>query len=66
VRLVRVCRRVDPPSNDVYLFTDRDKMNKIMDEQGGVWICKVYGFHRVRDLTDFINYMESKHSAKIF
>jgi len=65
VKLVRVCKRLDPPASDIHIFLDRLTMGRKMDEQGGVWICKVYYFYAKDRLEEFLNYMSSKYNAII-
>ena len=65
VKLVRVCRKVDPPANDIHVFMDRISMSREMDRRGGVWICKVYYFYSKDRLEEFLNYMSSKYNAII-
>ena len=65
VKLVRVCKKVDPLASDIHIFLDRLTMSREMDKQGGIWICKVYCFHGASRLEEFLNYMYSKYNAII-
>ena len=60
-----VCRRVDPPSLTVHIFRDINQLNRHINNEGGVWVCKLFLFESDEKLAEFLNYISTKHKVMI-
>jgi hypothetical protein len=60
-----VCRRVDPPSPTVHVFKDMKSVDRYINEEGGVWACKIFTFMSDEKLAEFLEYISAKHNLMI-
>jgi hypothetical protein len=60
-----VCRRLDPPSLTIHVFRDIKSVDRYINEEGGVWACKLFTFLSDEKLAEFLNYISTKHKVMI-
>ena len=62
-RKLWVCRRLDPPSLTIHVFRDLNQLNRHINEESGVWACKLFTFESDEKLAEFLNYISTKHKV---